>query len=161
MFCLNLLLEPNLNLEVPFFPPCCCDCANASNETLALALIPKYHFCVFSFTSSILSGLGSNPVNISSLSNSTISSSNVCSKNQYTVGALTGLGIGILGGAVGLILGSIRLPVLVRILRMDPRVVAGTNMMIGFSLGSMGWIAHATRGEVDYLLLYRNPQKHI
>ena len=85
--------------------------------------------------------------------NSTISSSNVWSKNQYTVGALTGLGIGILGGAVGLILGSIRLPVLVRILRMDPRVVAGTNMMIGFSLGSMGWIAHATRGEVDYLVL--------
>lgn len=84
---------------------------------------------------------------------STFSSSSGLSTNQHTVGAITGLGIGILGGAVGLILGSIRLPVLVRVLKMDPRVVAGTNMMIGFSLGSMGWMAHASRGEVDYLVL--------
>ena len=69
------------------------------------------------------------------------------------VGALIGLAIGLLGGAVGLILGSIRLPALVRVLGMDIRVVAGTNMLIGFTLGVTGWLAHASRGEVDYPLL--------
>jgi uncharacterized membrane protein YfcA len=64
-----------------------------------------------------------------------------------------GLVIGLLGGAVGLILGSIRLPALVRMLKMDLRVVAGTNMLIGFVLGTTGWIAHASRGEVDYPIL--------
>ena len=64
-----------------------------------------------------------------------------------------GLGVGLLGGAVGLILGSIRLPALVRILRIDPRVAAGTNLFIGFLAGSLGWLGHVTRGNVDYLLL--------
>ncbi|MDA1348263.1 MAG: sulfite exporter TauE/SafE family protein [Chloroflexi bacterium] len=67
--------------------------------------------------------------------------------------AVIGLVIGLLGGAVGLILGSIRLPALVRMLKMDLRVVAGTNMLIGFVLGITGWIAHASRGEVDYPIL--------
>ena len=39
-----------------------------------------------------------------------------------------GFAMGMLGGAVGLILGSIRLPALVRILRVDPRIAAGTNL---------------------------------
>ena len=64
-----------------------------------------------------------------------------------------GLGVGLLGGAVGLILGSIRLPALVWILRVDPRIAAGTNMFIGFFMGSLGWIGHAARGQVDYRLL--------
>jgi uncharacterized membrane protein YfcA len=64
-----------------------------------------------------------------------------------------GFGVGLLGGAVGLILGSIRLPALVRILRIDPRIAAGTNLFIGFFMGSLGWIGHATRGQVDYPLL--------
>jgi uncharacterized membrane protein YfcA len=52
-----------------------------------------------------------------------------------------------------LILGSIRLPALVRILRIDPRIAAGTNLFIGFFMGSLGWVGHATKGEVDYPLL--------
>lgn len=64
-----------------------------------------------------------------------------------------GFGVGLLGGAVGLILGSIRLPALVRILRIDPRIAAGTNLFIGFFMGSLGWVGHATKGEVDYPLL--------
>ena len=38
---------------------------------------------------------------------------------RFGIGAVIGLSIGLLGGAVGLILGSIRLPALVRVLRMD------------------------------------------
>ncbi|MBI4232846.1 MAG: sulfite exporter TauE/SafE family protein [Chloroflexi bacterium] len=64
-----------------------------------------------------------------------------------------GLGIGLLGGAVGLILGSIRLPTLIQVLKMDPRVAAGTNLVIGFLMGSFGWIGHAAQGQVDYPLL--------
>ncbi len=68
-------------------------------------------------------------------------------------GAGTGLAVGLVGGAVGLILGSIRLPAMIRILRLDPRAAAGTNLFIGFATGSMGWIGHVARGQVDYPLL--------
>ena len=64
-----------------------------------------------------------------------------------------GFGVGLLGGAVGLILGSIRLPALIRILRVDPRIAAGSNLFIGFFMGSLGWVGHVARGQVDYLLL--------
>ena len=64
-----------------------------------------------------------------------------------------GLGVGLLGGAVGLILGSIRLPALIRILRVDPRIAAGTNLFIGVLIGASGWVGHVLKGEVDYLLL--------
>ncbi len=64
-----------------------------------------------------------------------------------------GFGVGVLGGAVGLILGSIRLPALVRILRVEPRTAAGSNLFIGFFMGSLGWVGHVTRGHVDYPLL--------
>ena len=64
-----------------------------------------------------------------------------------------GLGIGIVGGAVGLILGTLRLPMLMRILRLDPRVAAGTNLVIGTFLGVAGWLGHATTGSVDYPML--------
>ncbi|GIS68052.1 MAG: hypothetical protein CM1200mP7_0010 [Chloroflexota bacterium] len=35
------------------------------------------------------------------------------------------MGIGLLGGLVGLILGSIRLPALIRLLKVEPRIAAG------------------------------------
>ena len=72
---------------------------------------------------------------------------------RMAIGGGVGLGVGLLGGAVGLILGSIRLPALVRILRVDPRIAAGTNLFIGFFMGSLGWIGHVARGQVDYSLL--------
>ena len=52
-----------------------------------------------------------------------------------------------------MILGSIRLPALIRILRIDPRIAAGTNLFIGFVMGSLGWIGHVVQGRVDYILL--------
>ena len=64
--------------------------------------------------------------------------------------SVSALVIGLLGGAVGLILGGTRLPVLIRILRVDPRIAAGSSMFIGFMLGVMGFTAHVFRGNVDY-----------
>ena len=69
------------------------------------------------------------------------------------LGGGIGVGVGLLGGAVGLILGSIRLPALIRVLKMDPRIAAGTNLAIGFVMGSLGWVGHAINGDVDYQLL--------
>ena len=64
-----------------------------------------------------------------------------------------GFGVGVLGGAVGLILGSIRLPAMIRVLRIDPRIAAGSNLFIGFFMGALGWVGHAAIGRVDYTLL--------
>ena len=81
------------------------------------------------------------------------SPSGIFTANQVMVQGGIGLSVGLLGGAVGLILGSIRLPALIRILRVDPPVAAGTNLFIGFVMGSLGWVGHALRGQVDYPLL--------
>ena len=80
------------------------------------------------------------------------------SAGMFTPGRMSaeagiGLGVGLLGGAVGLILGSIRLPALIRILRVDPRIAAGTNLFIGMLIGAFGWVGHVLEGEVDYALL--------
>ena len=74
-------------------------------------------------------------------------------RNRMGLEAGIGLAVGLLGGAVGLILGSIRLPALIRILRVDPRIAAGTNLFIGFVMGSVGWIGHVAQGHVNYPLL--------
>jgi len=75
------------------------------------------------------------------------------SGNRMVLCGGMGLVVGLLGGAVGLILGSIRLPALIRVLKVDPRIAAGTNLVIGFVMGSVGWIGHAIKGDVDYQLL--------
>ena len=72
---------------------------------------------------------------------------------RLMTGAGIGVAIGVLGGAVGLILGSIRLPALVRVLWVRPRTAVGTNLMVGFMLGAMGWIGHVSQGQVDYPLV--------
>jgi uncharacterized membrane protein YfcA len=63
-----------------------------------------------------------------------------------------GLGVGFLGGLVGLILGSLRMPAMIRWLR-EPAVRAiGTNLAVGFWVGIAGVIGHAP-GGVDWGLL--------
>ena len=78
--------------------------------------------------------------------------SDVLPRDRVLGGAGAGFGVGVLGGAVGLILGSIRLPAMIRILRVNPHAAAGTNLFIGFAMGSMGWVGHVARGQVDYPL---------
>ena len=69
------------------------------------------------------------------------------------IASTIGLIIGIVGGAVGLILGSLRIPALIRVLGVDPRIAAGTNMVIGALMGATGWVGHGARGQVDYPLM--------
>jgi uncharacterized membrane protein YfcA len=62
--------------------------------------------------------------------------------------------IGALGGAVGVILGTLRMPALVRSVGLDVRRAAGTNLVVGFLLGVAGFATHAAGGEgVDWAVL--------
>ena len=72
---------------------------------------------------------------------------------RLVASAGAGLGVGLLGGAVGLLLGSVRLPPMLRILRTDPRVAAGRNMLIGIVMGALGWVGHLLYGQFDWKLL--------
>jgi uncharacterized membrane protein YfcA len=64
----------------------------------------------------------------------------------------TGALIGLLGGFVGLILGALRLPALLRFVGADPFRAVGTNAAVGFCLGIAGVFGHLP-GGVDWTLL--------
>ena len=64
-----------------------------------------------------------------------------------------GFGIGLVGGAIGVILGTLRMPALLRGVGMDTRRAIGTNLVVGFALGLAGFAAHAARLEVDWPVL--------
>ena len=64
-----------------------------------------------------------------------------------------GLAIGAIGGAIGVILGTLRMPVLLRAVGMTVRTAAGTNLVVGFMLGVAGFAAHAARLDVDWGVL--------
>lgn len=61
--------------------------------------------------------------------------------------------IGVLGGAVGVILGTLRMPTLVRSVGMDIRRAAGTNLVVGFLLGVAGFTTQAIERGVDWPVL--------
>jgi uncharacterized membrane protein YfcA len=63
-----------------------------------------------------------------------------------------GFGIGLLGGLVGLILGTLRMPALIRVFGEPPMRAIGTNLAVGFWVGIAGVIGHAP-GGVDWPLL--------
>jgi uncharacterized membrane protein YfcA len=66
--------------------------------------------------------------------------------------ALTGAAIGLLGGFVGLILGSLRIGALIRFVGGDTFRAVGTNVAVGFCLGVAGVFGHLN-GGVDWTLL--------
>jgi uncharacterized membrane protein YfcA len=64
-----------------------------------------------------------------------------------------GFAIGVIGGAIGVILGTLRVPALLRAVGMTPHRAVGTNLVVGFLLGVFGFAAHAVRLEVEWALL--------
>jgi uncharacterized membrane protein YfcA len=64
----------------------------------------------------------------------------------------TGVVIGLLGGFVGLILGSLRIGALIRFVGADTFRAVGTNVAVGFCLGVAGVVGHLA-GGVDWTLL--------
>lgn len=67
--------------------------------------------------------------------------------------ALFGFVIGLVGGALGVILGTLRMPALLRAVRLSAAGAVGTNLVVGFLLGVAGFAAHAFRLEVEWDLL--------
>lgn len=80
------------------------------------------------------------------------------SSGNFTVartvsGIAASFGIGLLAGAIGLVLSTIRLPLIIRVLRVDPRIAAGSNLFIGMTMGALGWIGHMLHARTDLSLL--------
>jgi uncharacterized protein len=69
-----------------------------------------------------------------------------------TAAVVTGAAIGLLGGFVGLILGSLRIGALIRFVGGDTFRAVGTNVAVGFCLGVAGVFGHLS-GGVDWTLL--------
>lgn len=65
---------------------------------------------------------------------------------------LSGLGIGILGGLIGLILGALRMPALLRWVGGSAHQAVGTNLAVGVCVGVAGVLGHSPAG-VDWGLL--------
>lgn len=64
-----------------------------------------------------------------------------------------GLVIGAIGGAIGVILGTLRMPALLRSVGMDIRAAAGTNLVVGFLLGVAAFVTHIATLDIDWPLL--------
>jgi uncharacterized protein len=67
--------------------------------------------------------------------------------------AAFGFVIGLVGGAIGVILGTLRMPALLRAVGLTAHRAVGTNLVVGFALGVAGFAAHALRLEVEWDLL--------
>ena len=76
-------------------------------------------------------------------------------RDHLRVGRGSGLAflIGVLGGAVGVILGTLRMPTLVRSVGLDMRRAVGTNLVVGFLLGVAGFATYAAGEGVDWDVL--------
>jgi len=67
--------------------------------------------------------------------------------------ATSGALIGVLGGFVGLILGSLRMPALLRVVGETPARAAGTNVTVGVCVGVAGAIGHLPSEPPDWTLV--------
>ncbi|HZD35922.1 MAG TPA: sulfite exporter TauE/SafE family protein [Nitrososphaeraceae archaeon] len=54
---------------------------------------------------------------------------------------------------VGLVLGSIRMPAMISILKMQPRIAVGTNLAASSVMGTSGLIGHIINNNIDYFVL--------
>jgi uncharacterized protein len=66
---------------------------------------------------------------------------------------VSGLVIGLLGGFVGLILGSLRMPALLKLVGETPARAVGTNLTVGVCVGVAGLIGHLPSARPDLSLV--------
>lgn len=66
---------------------------------------------------------------------------------------LSGLVIGLLGGLVGLILGTLRMPALLRLVGETPGRAVGTNLTVGVVVGIAGLVGHLPSAAPDWDVL--------
>ena len=66
---------------------------------------------------------------------------------------VSGAAIGLLGGFVGLLLGSLRMPVLLKLVGETPVRAVGTNVTVGVCVGIAGLLGHLPSAPPDWDLL--------
>ena len=66
---------------------------------------------------------------------------------------LSGAVIGLLGGLVGLILGTLRMPALLRLVGEAPARALGTNLAVGVAVGVAGLVGHLPSAAPDWDIL--------
>jgi uncharacterized membrane protein YfcA len=66
---------------------------------------------------------------------------------------LSGLVIGLLGGFVGLILGSLRMPAMLRLVGEPASRAVGTNLAVGVCVGVAGLLGHLPSAAPDWQLI--------
>ena len=66
---------------------------------------------------------------------------------------LSGAVIGLLGGFVGLILGALRMPALLRLVGEVPSRAVGTNLLVGVLVGIAGLLGHLPSAAPDLGIL--------
>jgi uncharacterized protein len=88
-------------------------------------------------------------------SNSSIPShiSGVRNKQSIFAESFIGFGIGFIGGLVGLLLGSIRLPAMISVLKMETKVAVGTNLAASSLTGASSLVGHLINGNVNFLIM--------
>jgi uncharacterized protein len=67
-------------------------------------------------------------------------------RHPVATAAVISFAIGVLGGIVGLILGTLRLPAIVKWLGVAPKAAVGTNAATGVAVAIGGVIGHLTAG---------------
>ena len=74
---------------------------------------------------------------------------------RIMVESVIGLGLGALAAITGLMLGSLRLPMMIRYLRMDLKEAVGTNMAVGCLTGIVGALSAFAfgAGKLNFLVL--------
>jgi uncharacterized membrane protein YfcA len=72
---------------------------------------------------------------------------------QVLSAVLSGAVIGLLGGFVGLILGSLRMPALLRLVGEPPSRAVGTNLAVGVLVGAAGLLGHLPSAAPDWRLI--------
>jgi hypothetical protein len=73
-------------------------------------------------------------------------------KPNLRAAVIAGAAIGAIGGLIGLILGTLRVPALIRWVGEEPARVVGTNLVVGIAVGAAGLVGHLP-GGVDWTLL--------
>jgi uncharacterized protein len=77
----------------------------------------------------------------------------VCDKRFIFTESFIGFGIGFVGGLVGLLLGSIRLPAMISVLKMETKVAVGTNLAASSLTGASSLVGHLINGNVNFLIM--------
>ena len=72
---------------------------------------------------------------------------------RLTPAVVLGFVIGMLGGAVGVILGTLRMPALLRGVGLTAHRAVGTNLVVGLALGAVAFATHAVLGNVEWGLV--------